>query len=85
MLPRNPKSLDFEVLESYSTTNEGKQLLIYDSTRTQLGGRLMIFSTKVLIKIPCTCDVIFIDGTFKTSPVLFSPNLCHHRQVFGRR
>ena len=72
MLPSNPTSLDFEVPELYSTTHSGEDFLIYDSTRKKLGGRLMIFSTKRLIKMLCSCEIILIDGTFKTRPTLFS-------------
>ncbi|CAF3941000.1 unnamed protein product, partial [Rotaria sp. Silwood1] len=32
MLPTNPKSLDFEVPDLYSTTYSGENFLIYDST-----------------------------------------------------
>jgi hypothetical protein len=72
MLPPNPKSLDFEVPELYSTTHSGEEFLIYDATHKKLGGRLMIFSTEVLIKMLCSCEVILIDGTFKTRPIMFS-------------
>lgn len=72
MLPPNPKSLDFEVPKLYSTTHSGEEFLIYDSTHKKLGGRLMIFSTKVLIQMLCSCEIILIDGTFKTRPILFS-------------
>jgi hypothetical protein len=72
LLPPNPKSLDFEVPPSYSTTHEGENFLLYDSTHKKLGGRLMIFSTKFLIQMLCGCDVILIDGTFKTRPIMFS-------------
>lgn len=72
MIPPNPKSLDFEVPEFYSTTHSGDEFLIYDSTHKKIGGRLMIFSTQKLIKMLCSCEVIFIDGTFKTRPMMFS-------------
>ncbi|CAF0947309.1 unnamed protein product [Rotaria sordida] len=74
-LPSNPKSLDFEVPESYSKTYSGEQFLTYDSTHKKLGGRLMIFTTEVLIKMLCSCEVILIDGTFKTRPIMFSQSL----------
>ncbi|CAF4323469.1 unnamed protein product, partial [Rotaria sordida] len=35
-LPSNPKSLDFEVPESYSKTYSGEQFLTYDSTHKKL-------------------------------------------------
>ncbi|CAF1354279.1 unnamed protein product [Rotaria magnacalcarata] len=57
MIPPNPKSLDFEVPELYSTTHSGEEFLIYDSTHKKIGG---------------SCEVIFIDGTFKTRPMMFS-------------
>ncbi len=64
--------MDFEVPDFYSTTHDGEEFLIYDSTHKKLGGRLMIFSTEVLIKMLCSCEVIFIDGTFKIRPMMFS-------------
>ncbi|CAF4959937.1 unnamed protein product [Rotaria sp. Silwood1] len=55
MLSTNPKSLDFEVPELYSTTHSGENFLIYDSTYKKT-----------------SCEVILIDGTFKTRPIMFS-------------
>ncbi|CAF2694340.1 unnamed protein product [Rotaria sp. Silwood2] len=72
LLPPNPKSLDFEVPALYSTTHEGENFLLYDSTHKKLGGRLMILSSKYLIQMLCSCDVMLIDGTFKIRPSMFS-------------
>ncbi|CAF4412316.1 unnamed protein product [Rotaria sp. Silwood2] len=72
LLPPNPKSLDFELPASYSTTHEGENFLLYDSTHKKLGGRLMILSSKYLIQMLCSCDVMLIDGTFKIRPSMFS-------------
>ena len=72
MVPTNPKSMNFEVPELYSTTHNGDQFLIYDSAHKKIGGRLMIFSTEVLIKTLCSCEVILVDGTFETRPMMFS-------------
>lgn len=72
MLPPNPKSLDFQVPNLYSTTNNDEVFLLYDSTHKKLGGRLMIFSTQELIKMLSHCEIILIDGTFKTRPIRFS-------------
>ena len=72
LLPSNPKSLDFQAPQLYSTTNDGEEFLIYDSISKRLGGRLMIFSTQSLIQMLCECEIILIDGTFKTRPTLFS-------------
>ncbi|CAM4888865.1 unnamed protein product [Rotaria socialis] len=72
LLPPNPKSLDFEVPDSCAMTHDGENFLIYDSTREIFGGRLMIFSTKVFIEMLCECEVILIDGTFKTRPIMFA-------------
>ena len=72
MVPPNPKSPDFEVPESYSRTHDGEEFLIYDAAHAKLGGRLMIFSTKVLIEMLCASEVILIDGTFKTRPMMFA-------------
>ncbi len=71
-MPPNPRSFDFEVPPLYTITHSGEEFLIYDSIHKKLGGRLMIFSTKLLLKTLCSCEVILIDGTFKTRPVLFS-------------
>jgi hypothetical protein len=72
MVPPNSKSPDFDVPESYTRTNDGEEFLMYDATNAKLGGRLMIFSTKVLIEMLCASEVILIDGTFKTRPMMFS-------------
>jgi hypothetical protein len=71
LMPPNPKSFNFKMPPLYTTTHSGKEFLIYDSTHKKLSGRLMIFSTKVLIKMLCSCETILVDGTFKTRPVLF--------------
>jgi hypothetical protein len=71
-MPPAPKSMDFEVPPSFSTTNDGENFLLYDSTHKKLGGRLMIFSTKYLIQMLCSCEIILIDGTFKCRPTMFS-------------
>jgi hypothetical protein len=62
MMPPNPKLFDFEIPSSYTTTHNGENFLIYDSIHKKLGGILMIFSTKILIKMLCSCEVILIDG-----------------------
>ncbi|CAF2592455.1 unnamed protein product [Rotaria sp. Silwood2] len=72
MVPSNPKSMNFKVPQLYSTTHDDDEFLIYDSIHKKIGGRLMIFSTEVLIKILCSCEIIFVDGTFKTRPIMFS-------------
>ena len=71
MVPPNSKSPDFDVPESSTRTNDGEEFLMYDATHAKLGGRLMIFSTKVLIEMLCASEVILIDGTFKTRPIMF--------------
>lgn len=71
-VPSNPKSPDFEVPESYSRTHKGEEFILYDTTHAKLGGRLMVFSTKALVETLCACEVIFVDGTFKTRPTMFS-------------
>ncbi|CAF1360767.1 unnamed protein product [Adineta ricciae] len=72
LLPPTPKSLDFEVPTFYSTTHQGENFLLYDATHKKLGGRLMIFSTRYLIQMLCSCEVILVDGKFKTRPTMFS-------------
>lgn len=72
LLPPNPKSLDFEVPELYSKANNGEEFLMYDSISKKLGGRLMVFTTQTLLRMLCDCEIILVDGTFKTCPNLFS-------------
>ena len=72
LVPPNPKSPDFDVPDSFTENNKGENFLIYDEIHAKLGGRLMIFSTKALIEMLCGCEVIMVDGTFKTRPMMFS-------------
>lgn len=72
LVPPNPKSPDFDVPDSFTRTHKGETFLIYDEIHSKFGGRLMIFSTKALIEMLCSCEVILVDGTFKTRPIMFS-------------
>ena len=71
-MPPNPKSPDFEIPESYSMTHKGETFILHDTMHSKLGGRLLLFSTKPLIEVLCGCEVIFMDGTFKIRPTMFS-------------
>ena len=70
--PPNQKSPDFDVPASYSRTHDGEEFRIYDAAHAKLGGRLMIFSTKVLIEMLCATEVILVDGTFETRPMMLA-------------
>ena len=72
MVPPNTRSPNFHVPESYTRTHDVDEFLIYDAAHAKLGVRMMIFSTKVSIEMLCASEVILIDGTFKTRPMMFS-------------
>lgn len=71
-MPPNPKSPDFEIPPSYSNTLKNDNFVVHDTIHSKIGGRLLVFSTKSLVEVLCGCETIFVDGTFKIRPTMFS-------------
>ncbi|CAF1494114.1 unnamed protein product, partial [Didymodactylos carnosus] len=70
-VPPNPDDQLFDVPALFKLTHSGEDFILYDTTKADLGERLMIFSTSEFLKMLCECDVIYLNGTFKTRPLLF--------------
>ena len=76
-LPPNPCSLAElgELPEAYKKTESGEQFLIYDSKGDDnftCNGRVLVFSTRNNLQCLSRSLTWFVDGTFKSSPTLFT-------------
>lgn len=70
MEPTQPKCLEeLDIPESFKTTAKGKPFLLFDSGKVKQ--RIQIFSTKDNLAYLQEADNIYMDGTFKTVPMLF--------------
>jgi|UniRef100_A0A2S2Q556 hypothetical protein len=69
--PPNPPSLfNFEIPEKYTLIKNGRRFLQYDSGSSD--DRILIFFTKENLELMIKCNNWFVDGTFKSSPILFT-------------
>lgn len=70
-VPTDPKSLfDLDIPEQFKKTKNGAQFLLHDSGPSN--NRIIIFSTHDNLDIMDNYSDWFADGTFKTSPLIFS-------------
>ena len=51
---------------------QDKDFLIYDEIYAKFDGGLMVFAKGSLIDMFCLCNVIMVDKTLKTRPMIFS-------------
>lgn len=66
-----PKSLiDLIIQEKFNVTLQGDPFLLYDSGPTET--RILIFSTQRNLHFLAQSDMWFVDGTFKTVPLIFN-------------
>lgn len=69
--PPNPKSLsDLIIPQKYQLTNGGQPFLLYDSGPGE--DRILLFSTLRNLRLMENCKHWYADGTFSTSPSLFT-------------
>ncbi|XP_060867196.1 uncharacterized protein LOC132942645 [Metopolophium dirhodum] len=81
--PSNPSSLeDLIIPEKYLLTTGKKPFMLYDSGKED-PQRLLIFSTKENLELLTTCDHWYADGTFSSSPPLFSQIYTIHGAKFS--
>ncbi|KAL5237010.1 hypothetical protein ACI65C_004420 [Semiaphis heraclei] len=78
-LPVNPSTLsEIIIFEPYTLTLNNNSFLLYDSGSDDVN-RILLFSTEQNLKILASDQCHwFIDGTFKSSPQLFSQVLTIH-------
>lgn len=62
--------LDLCVLDQYKVTSEGKPFLLYDSGAIE--NRILVFSTEDNLKALSKSNNWYVDGTFKTVPLIFN-------------
>lgn len=76
--PVNPSTLsEITIIEPYTFTLNNKPFLLYDSGSDDVN-RILLFSTEENLKILSDQYHWFIDGTFKSSPQLFTQLLTIH-------
>lgn len=66
-IPNHRKDITFS--EEFTKTNRGDDFLLFDSGPTD--DRMLIFSTQQNLNVLDSCQNVFMDGTFKTVPVIF--------------
>lgn len=69
-LPCLSSTRDLVIPEMYTITMAGEIFLVYDSGASD--NQIIIFSTERNLNLMATCDHLYADGTFKTSPPLFT-------------
>ncbi|CAF1635721.1 unnamed protein product, partial [Adineta ricciae] len=70
-VPPIPHDQKFIMPSVYLETYSKEPFLIYDKRKNQYGGRLMIFSSPEQLNVLSHSDILFADGTFRVSPLLF--------------
>ncbi|CAF3322392.1 unnamed protein product [Rotaria socialis] len=70
-LPPVPRDQKFVVPPVYLETYSKEPFLIYDKRKSQYGGRLMMFASPEQLDVLFHSDILFADGTFRVSPILF--------------
>lgn len=73
--PKNPKNLsELYFPEKYCKTESGKNFILHDTgpTDESYDMRIVMFGTEDNLKFLATCTEIYMDGTFKVVPPLFS-------------
>lgn len=72
VLPTNPKSLAELVFTQDVVLVNGQSFLLYDSVNDDPNAdRIVIFATSKNMNILALCDLLAMDGTFKSAPPLF--------------
>ncbi|XP_029645758.1 uncharacterized protein LOC115219713 [Octopus sinensis] len=66
-VPNHRKDITF--LDEYTKTNRGDDFLLFDSGPSE--DRMLIFSTRQNLYVLDSCQNVFMDGSFKTVPVIF--------------
>ncbi|CAF5101578.1 unnamed protein product, partial [Rotaria magnacalcarata] len=70
-LPPVPRDQKFVVPPVYLETYSKEPFLIYDKRKSQYGGRVMMFASPEQLDVLFHSDILFADGTFRVSPILF--------------
>lgn len=75
-LTKNPQAIAdlLQIRDEFRCTTNGDDFMQYDSLENasfNLGGRLILFSTKSNLEYLMRSDMWFVDGIFKTAPNIF--------------
>jgi hypothetical protein len=76
--PKSLQEIDFGVAESILKTSEGESFLIADSGSSDGPNRIAIFATNAALQLLSLCFLLFVDGTFFVTPLLFYQLLSIH-------
>ncbi|XP_052123549.1 uncharacterized protein LOC113215949 [Frankliniella occidentalis] len=88
--PRNPKTIGDigDIPQKYKNTLDGKEFLIYDSWNDEEDdeppqNRILVFSTRQFLKRLTQSLIVNLDGTFETSPDIFTQVFTIHGEYGG--
>jgi hypothetical protein len=70
-VPSVPKSHNLELSVSRGRAHKDEDFLIYDEIYAKLDRGLVIFSKRSLVDMFCLCNVIMVDKTWETRPMMF--------------
>ena len=82
--PAIPSSPVFEIPPYYSQTSAGERFLLTDAFTKRGKERILIFFSDKQFDLLFNSEVVFMDGTFKTSPNLFDQVFLMHVPKFGQ-
>ncbi|CAF3473040.1 unnamed protein product, partial [Rotaria sp. Silwood2] len=76
LLPPLPSDLEFIIPNKYSINIDGERFLLKDLSNQKRFKRLLIFASDRLLNFLFQSEWLFIDGTFKTAPSMFTQLVC---------
>ncbi|CAF4081080.1 unnamed protein product [Rotaria magnacalcarata] len=71
MYPPLPTCQNFVIPDFISKTIDSTPFLLFDQTRNEFGGRLLVFSSQSQMDLLLDAEVLMADGTFRSCPRLF--------------
>lgn len=82
--PVIPSSPVFEIPTLYQQTLSGERFLFIDTFLKRGKDRVLVFASDKQLELLFDSEVIFMDGTFSTTPDCFDQVYLIHAQKFGQ-
>jgi hypothetical protein len=82
--PVIPSTAMFHIPELYQQTLTAERFLFLDVFLKRGKDRMLVFSSDHQLELLFESDTIFMDGTFDTTPALFSQVYLIHAHKFGQ-
>lgn len=76
LLPPLPTAIEFTIPDKYSFNMDGERFMLQDFSNQKRFKRLLLFASDRLLDILFRSEWIFIDGTFKAAPLMFTQLVC---------